>query len=161
MARFETEGGDPEVLAAGGVVVRDDGDGPKALVIHRPKYKDWSLPKGKLDPGESFEQAAVREVMEETGFTTELLEPLGEISYRDRKARPKLVRYWLMEAAGRRVRAQRRGRRGALGRRSRRPRRCSTTSATQSSFARHSRDSSDPAADRLRPSKRATHSRPT
>ena len=85
------------MLAAGGVVVRDDGDGPKALVIHRPKYKDWSLPKGKLDPGESFEQAAVREVMEETGFTTELLEPLGEISYRDRKARPKLVRYWLME----------------------------------------------------------------
>ena len=86
------------MLAAGGVVVRDDGDRPKALVIHRPKYKDWSLRKGKLDPGESFEQAAVREVMEETGFTTELLEPLGEISYRDRKARPKRVRYWLMEA---------------------------------------------------------------
>jgi len=85
------------VLAAGGVVVRDDGGGPKALVIHRPKYEDWSLPKGKLDPGESFEQAAVREVMEETGFTTELVEPLGEVAYRDRKARPKRVRYWLME----------------------------------------------------------------
>jgi 8-oxo-dGTP diphosphatase len=98
VARFETESGeDPEVLAAGGVVVRDEGDGPRALVVHRPKYRDWSLPKGKLDPGESFEQAAVREVREETGFAAELGEPLGEVSYRDRKARPKLVRYWLMK----------------------------------------------------------------
>ncbi len=99
MARFETEEGEaPEVLAAGGVVVRDDGDGPRALVVHRPKYRDWSLPKGKLDPGESFEQAAVREVREETGFECELGEPLGEVTYRDRKARPKLVRYWRMTA---------------------------------------------------------------
>jgi 8-oxo-dGTP diphosphatase len=97
VARTETQGGDdPEVLAAGGVVVRDDGDGRRACVVHRPKYKDWSLPKGKLDPGESFEQAAVREVREETGFSCELGAPLGEVSYRDRKARPKLVRYWLM-----------------------------------------------------------------
>ena len=87
-----------EVKAAGGVVWRRGPGGIEVAVAHRPHRQDWSLPKGKLDPGESFEQAAVREVMEETGFTTELLEPLGEISYRDRKARPKRVRYWLMEA---------------------------------------------------------------
>jgi 8-oxo-dGTP diphosphatase len=98
VSRYETEGGDdPEVLAAGGVVVRGDVEGRQALVVHRPKYKDWSLPKGKLDPGESFEQAAVREVREETGFSCELGAPLGEVSYRDRKGRPKLVRYWLMK----------------------------------------------------------------
>ena len=55
---------EPEVLAAGGVVVRDD----KIAVVHRPKYDDWSLPKGKLDPGEGFEAAALREVEEETGL---------------------------------------------------------------------------------------------
>jgi 8-oxo-(d)GTP phosphatase len=56
------------VLAAGGVVwrLRDDGD-PEILVVHRPKYDDWSLPKGKLDPGEHRLAAAVREVYEETG----------------------------------------------------------------------------------------------
>jgi 8-oxo-dGTP diphosphatase len=97
VTRSETEGGEaPEVLAAGGVVIRDDGDGSRALVVHRPKYRDWSLPKGKLDPGESFEQAAVREVREESGFSCQLGEPLGEVTYRDRKARPKLVRYWMM-----------------------------------------------------------------
>jgi 8-oxo-dGTP diphosphatase len=97
MSAIETDGGnDAAVLAAGGVVVREDDDGPRACVIHRPKYRDWSLPKGKLDPGESFEQAAVREVREETGFSCELGRPLGEVSYRDRKARPKVVRYWRM-----------------------------------------------------------------
>lgn len=84
------------VQAAGGVVVRDNGDGPQVLVVHRPRYDDWSLPKGKLDPGEGFEDAAIREVVEETGVTVELLRELDPTSYRDRKDRPKVVRYWLM-----------------------------------------------------------------
>ena len=57
-----------EVFAAGGVVCRQSGDTVEVLLVHRPRYDDWSLPKGKLDPGESFEDAALREVEEETGL---------------------------------------------------------------------------------------------
>jgi 8-oxo-dGTP diphosphatase len=67
--------------------------------VHRPRYDDWSLPKGKLDPGESFEQAALREVEEETGLCARLVRELPSIRYSDNKGRPKLVRYWLMEVA--------------------------------------------------------------
>ena len=81
-----------EVQAAGGVVVRDG----RVAVIHRPKYDDWSLPKGKLDPGEGWEEAALREVREETGLRCALREELESARYRDRKGRPKLVRYWRM-----------------------------------------------------------------
>jgi 8-oxo-dGTP diphosphatase len=88
----------PEVLAAGGVVWRRTGDGTDVAVIHRPKYDDWTLPKGKLDPGEGFEDAAVREVWEETGLRCELGPFLDEVEYRDHKDREKLVRYWSMEA---------------------------------------------------------------
>lgn len=82
------------VEAAGGVVV--DGDGLVCLV-HRPRYDDWSLPKGKLDRGETFEQAALREVEEETGLVCELADELAPTEYNDRKGRPKVVRYWRME----------------------------------------------------------------
>src|ERR671932_523429 len=85
---------DAEVHAAGGLVVRDDG---RIAVIHRPRYDDWSLPKGKLDPGESFEEAALREVEEETGMSCRLARELPSTEYRDAKGRPKLVRYWAME----------------------------------------------------------------
>lgn len=95
---METEpGAEAEVTAAGGVVVRDGPDGPEVAVIHRPRYLDWSLPKGKLDPGETFEQAAVREVEEEIGHRCELGRDLGEITYTDQKGRLKLVRYWVMD----------------------------------------------------------------
>jgi 8-oxo-dGTP diphosphatase len=87
---------EPEVLAAGGVLRRDE----KVAVVHRPKYDDWTLPKGKLDPGESFEEAALREVREETGFTCELAEELESSTYHDRHGRLKLVRYWAMTVAG-------------------------------------------------------------
>lgn len=84
------------VEAAGGVVVRGDDGHREVLVVHRPRYDDWSLPKGKLDPGETYEDAAVREVAEETGVRVELLDELEPTSYRDRKDRFKVVRYWLM-----------------------------------------------------------------
>jgi len=66
-------------------------------VVHRPLREDWSFPKGKLEPGESFEQCAVREVAEETGFTCRLGTFVGHTEYRDRKDRPKVVAYWVME----------------------------------------------------------------
>ena len=85
-----------DVKAAGGVVWRLPG--PLIAVIHRPHRGDWSLPKGKLDAGEGFEAAALREVREETGLTCRLGAELEPIFYRDRKGRSKAVRYWVMEA---------------------------------------------------------------
>jgi 8-oxo-dGTP diphosphatase len=79
------------IHAAGGVVVRDG----RVLLVHRPRYDDWTLPKGKLDPGESFEDAALREVEEETGVRGRLVRELPATSYLVR-GRPKVVRYWLM-----------------------------------------------------------------
>ena len=88
-----------EVKAAGGVVWRRRGDGVEIVVAHRPRYDDWSLPKGKLDKGEGWEQAALREVEEEVGLRCRLGEELESASYQDRKGRDKVVRYWLMEPA--------------------------------------------------------------
>jgi 8-oxo-dGTP diphosphatase len=82
----------PEVLAAGGVVVRDG----RVALVHRPKYDDWSFPKGKLDPGEDFQAAALREVEEETGLRCRLGRELPSTEYRDAKGRAKVVRYWEM-----------------------------------------------------------------
>jgi 8-oxo-dGTP pyrophosphatase MutT (NUDIX family) len=79
------------VDAAGGVVERDG----SVLLVHRPRYDDWTFPKGKLDPGESFEDAALREVEEETGLRCTLGRELPAIRY-EVNGRPKLVRYWLM-----------------------------------------------------------------
>jgi 8-oxo-dGTP diphosphatase len=99
MARddFELGDGRPDVAAAGGVVVRSGDGGRRVAVIHRPKYMDWSLPKGKLEPGEDWLEAALREVEEETGYRCEASVELPHVSYLDRKGRRKLVRYWLME----------------------------------------------------------------
>jgi len=80
-----------EVRAAGGVVMRDG----LVAVVHRPRYDDWSLPKGKLDEGETFEEAALREVWEETGLRCALGPELPSVHYEVR-GRPKVVRYWSM-----------------------------------------------------------------
>ena len=92
---------EPEVRAAGGLVVRPgEGGGLEVAVVHRPRYDDWSLPKGKLEPGEDWDEAALREVAEETGLRCELGEELPSARYRDRKGRDKLVRYFRMRPVG-------------------------------------------------------------
>jgi len=85
-----------DVWAAGGIISRESKHGPKVLLVHRPRYDDWSFPKGKLEPGESLKAAARREVREETGFKCRLRSRLPEILYRDSKNRVKCVVYWLM-----------------------------------------------------------------
>ena len=86
------------VRAAGGVVHREGPTGPEVLLVHRPKYDDWSFPKGKAEPGESDEDCALREVEEETGLRCELERELPSTRYRDARDRPKVVRYWAMHA---------------------------------------------------------------
>jgi 8-oxo-dGTP diphosphatase len=86
---------DELVEAAGGLVWRLGRDGPKLAVIHRPKRQDWSLPKGKLESGERFTEAALREVEEETGCRARLESFAGYTLYRSRRG-PKLVLFWHM-----------------------------------------------------------------
>ncbi len=86
------------IEAAGGVIWRMSDKGHvEVLAVHRPDRDDWSLPKGKLDPGETAVGAAVREVEEETGFRCRVGPELAEARYRHRKGRAKRVRYWAMQ----------------------------------------------------------------
>jgi 8-oxo-(d)GTP phosphatase len=95
------------IRAAGGVLWRAQfGDTVEPTIevalIHRPRYDDWSFPKGKLAAGESEVDGAIREVLEETGFHVRLGRPLGETRYMKEQnghQRPKVVRWWAMEAA--------------------------------------------------------------
>jgi 8-oxo-dGTP diphosphatase len=89
-----------EVLAAGGIVARAGVGGVEVALVHRPKYDDWTFPKGKLDPGETDEAAAAREVREETGLDCTLGEEFATVRYVDSKGRPKRVRYWMMTVVG-------------------------------------------------------------
>jgi 8-oxo-dGTP diphosphatase len=84
------------VRAAGGVIVRDGSRGREVLVVHRPRYADWSFPKGKAEAGETDEECALREVEEETGLSCRLDVELQSTSYLDAQGRPKRVRYWRM-----------------------------------------------------------------
>jgi broad specificity phosphatase PhoE/8-oxo-dGTP pyrophosphatase MutT (NUDIX family) len=100
---------DHVIRAAGGVVWRATSDGHpdeapiEVAIIHRPRYDDWSIPKGKLARGETEVEGAVREVVEETGYRVRLGRPLGEVRYMKTAggvSRPKVVRYWAMQADG-------------------------------------------------------------
>lgn len=99
---------DGPIRAAGGVVWRHGREANRGepepevevVVVHRPKYDDWTLPKGKADPGESNEDCARREVEEETGLECVLGIYLGEVPYLDRNGRPKVARYWAMQPVG-------------------------------------------------------------
>lgn len=90
------------IRAAGGVLWRQaagvNGDNEVAI-IHRPRYDDWSMPKGKLNPGEIELEGAVREIAEETGYRVTVGAPLGAVEYQ-KLGRPKIVRYWAMRAEG-------------------------------------------------------------
>ncbi len=83
-----------EVRAAGGVVCRFGESGVEVLLIHRPQFQDWTIPKGKVEPGESDAEAARREVEEETGICGTLAEELPSVRWTDHANRPKVSRYW-------------------------------------------------------------------
>lgn len=93
------------IHAAGGVLWRQaangngSGEPVEVAIIHRPRYDDWSIPKGKLNPGEIELEGAVREIAEETGYRVTVGRPLGEVKY-IKEGRPKTVRYWAMRAEG-------------------------------------------------------------
>ena len=85
------------IRAAGGIITRFVGDGRvEVACIYRESRGDWTFPKGKLDPGETFEEAAIREVLEETGMTCRVVRFIGTTNYTHRKGRPKIVAYYLM-----------------------------------------------------------------
>jgi 8-oxo-dGTP pyrophosphatase MutT (NUDIX family) len=93
----------PTVLAAGGVLWRDDPSDPQVAVVHRPQYDDWSLPKGKAKSGEHLMVTAVREMSEETGYRPRIGPFLTTVQYRFTPGgRPanKVVTYWSMRCAG-------------------------------------------------------------
>ena len=95
MARASASKG--TVRAAGGVVWRIDGGGVvEVLMVHRPRYDDWTFPKGKAEPGETDDHTALREVEEETGLRCLLGHELEPTTYVDHKGRTKVVRYWEM-----------------------------------------------------------------
>lgn len=83
-------------LAAGAVLWRGNPQDPEVAVIHRPHYDDWSLPKGKVDPGESLPTTAAREILEETGYDVKLGKLIGKVTY-PVQGRTKVVYYWLAQ----------------------------------------------------------------
>jgi len=85
------------VPAAGAVLWRREGDQLQVALVHRPKYDDWSWAKGKLDPGETWVEAAAREVLEETGFRPRLGVPLPRSVYSMQRGQLKEIRYWAAE----------------------------------------------------------------
>jgi 8-oxo-dGTP pyrophosphatase MutT (NUDIX family) len=87
------------IKAAGGLLWRHSSDGYEIAIVHRRRYDDWTLPKGKLQDGESWREAALREVKEETGYDGNILSFAGAIAY-ETDDKPKVVRFWHMTARG-------------------------------------------------------------
>ncbi len=85
----------PVIQAAGGILWKKDGKKNKLVIVHRHKHDDWSLPKGKVDKGENWKQAAKREVLEETGYVGKIKKYAGSISYL-LDGTPKVVLFWHM-----------------------------------------------------------------
>lgn len=106
MPRTPARSSQPDVVAAGAVVVRKASGAAggrtrwQVLVVHRPRYDDWSFPKGKLDRGEHITACAVREVEEETGLRVRLGAPLSDQRYGVSNGRTKTVHYWLARVVG-------------------------------------------------------------
>ena len=86
----------PVIEAAGGILYRETPRGPEIVLIHRDRYDDWTLPKGKREPGETWQETALREVFEETGLRGELVAYAGAMGYTV-QGRPKVVLYWKMK----------------------------------------------------------------
>ncbi len=89
---METAREDGMIRASGGVIEREG----RVVAVHRPKYDDWSLPKGKAQPGETDEECALREIVEETGLRVSLGEELATTTHLDAQGRPKRIRWWRM-----------------------------------------------------------------
>jgi 8-oxo-dGTP pyrophosphatase MutT (NUDIX family) len=98
-----------EIVAAGGVVLERRNENVRVVLIHRPKYRDWSFPKGKAEPGESVTETALREVKEETGLDCRIVQEFSPVRYRYKTNRgdfrEKVVNYFLMEPVGGRLEA--------------------------------------------------------
>jgi 8-oxo-dGTP diphosphatase len=84
------------VRASGGAILRSRDEGLEIFVVHRPRYDDWTLPKGKREAGETDLECGIREVLEETGFACDVGSEVARVTYFDHKGRSKLVRYWAM-----------------------------------------------------------------
>ena len=89
---LEAAGEDGVIRASGGLIVRDG----RVVAVHRARYDDWSLPKGKAHPGETDEDCALREIQEETGLRVTLDEELATTRHLDAQGRPKRIRWWRM-----------------------------------------------------------------
>jgi 8-oxo-dGTP diphosphatase len=87
------DGSPDEIRASGGLILRDG----RVAVVHRPEYDDWTFPKGKADPGETDEECALREVLEETGLRCELGRELSTTRHQDTQGRHKRVRWWSLQ----------------------------------------------------------------
>ena len=90
----------PVIEAAGGLLWRETARGREIALIHRERHDDWSLPKGKRKKGETWQETALREVHEETGYQAKLVSFAGATSYLNLDFAPKVVLFWHMEIAG-------------------------------------------------------------
>ncbi len=90
---------DQVIRAAGALLWRSSSSGHEIAIVHRRRYDDWTLPKGKLQADESWREAALREVREETGYDANILSFAGAIAYQT-DGKPKVVRFWHMTARG-------------------------------------------------------------